>query len=160
MVVLLGGSPDPAHGPNLSVDRDSVTVDNPQPLLSPEAFSELVRLFEARRFEGACLNGEVRHMGGETVLYVTTVSSAANLDYCTGLRRVGAVVFLYNPASDSELGQLTGRLLTEHPEWVAAGAVTGCEYKMMRNPMGDLEAGYALSAQFSVWTVDEVAQQT
>ena len=153
-----------AHAPHLfavqavnasdAISRDTTWVDHPTPVLTMEALDQLVELWSAQKYLGACLRGEVKErVGIGKVAYVTHVSPSYVPSSCPGYGFVGAVLFF-----DEEEARLTDasdtacRLLLEHPEWGVVGAVSGITYDLLRDPEGNVVGeGASPVAWFCGW---------
>lgn len=119
---------------------DTTWVDHARPILKKEAVHQLVELFTAGRFRGACLHGEVENrVGLGKVAVVERATSAAFPERCTGFSYVGAIVFVGPDAGSTvsaESGSSACALLSAHPEWGVAGEVSGLAKQILRNSEG------------------------
>jgi hypothetical protein len=123
-----------------ALPRDTTWVDHPTPVLTMEALDQLVDLWSAQKYRGACLRGEVKErVGIGRVAYVTHISPSYVPSSCPGYGFVGAVLFF-----DDEEARLTDvsdtacRLLLEHHEWGIVGAVSGIIHDLLRDPEGNV----------------------
>ncbi len=123
-----------------SVDPDTAWVDHSRPILKKEAIHQLVELFAAGRFRGACLHGDVENrVGLGKVAIVERATSAAFPERCTGFSYVGAIIFVEPDEGSTVSAESDGaacELLSAHPEWGVAGEVSGLAKQTLRNSEG------------------------
>jgi hypothetical protein len=119
-----------------------------------EALEQLIDLWAERRYPGACLRGAVTVREGiGRVAEVMEVLPAVYPSRCPARGYVGVVLFFdAEQARLAEAGDLTCRMLTQHPEWGVVGAVSGLTYAILRDPEGNVVGeGPAPVAWFCGW---------